>query len=101
MRCWRAGFCRATIEFVRVHWLAAILIGAAQLILASPRSAAADSIRYGSISCGAANRGALAAARPVPDTGDGFVAPEPWRSRGLRYATDELVDLIERAAGAV
>jgi penicillin-insensitive murein endopeptidase len=86
---------------VRAHWLAAILCGAAQLVLALPRSAAADSIRYGSISCGAANRGALAAAQVVPDQGNGFVSPEPWRSRGLRYATGELVDLIERAAGEV
>jgi penicillin-insensitive murein DD-endopeptidase len=54
-----------------------------------------------SLSCGAANRGALAGARPLPDAGFGFVTPEPWRARGLRYGTDELVGLIERAAARV
>jgi penicillin-insensitive murein endopeptidase len=54
-----------------------------------------------SLSCGAANRGALASARPLPDAGFGYVTPEPWRARGLRYGTDELVGLIERAAARV
>jgi penicillin-insensitive murein DD-endopeptidase len=84
---------------VRVHWLA-VLVGAAQLaLLSSP--AAAETNATGSISCGAANRGALAGARAIPDSGEGYVAPEPWRARGLRYATDELVGLIERAAARV
>lgn len=55
----------------------------------------------GSVSCGAVNRGSLAAARAISDQGPGFVAPEPWRSRGLRFGTDELVGLIERAARSV
>ena len=55
----------------------------------------------GSISCGSVNRGALAYARPIADEGPGFVAPEPWRARGLRFGTDELIGLIERAARSV
>ena len=87
-----------TIELVRAIRL--VLVGAALLSLpATP--IAAQPLAPGSLSCGAANRGALAGARAIPDRGDGFVTPEPWRARGLRYGTDELVGLIERAAGAV
>lgn len=84
---------------MRVHWLA--VVGAAAQLAILSSSAAAESIEPGSVSCGAANRGALAAAHAIPDSGDGFVAPEPWRARGLRFATDELVGVIERAAGRV
>jgi penicillin-insensitive murein DD-endopeptidase len=84
---------------VRVHWLA-VVVGAAQIALISS-PAAAETAAQGSISCGAANRGALAGARIMPDSGEGFVAPDPWRARGLRYATDELVGLIERSAARV
>jgi len=86
---------------VRVHWLA-VLVGAAPLVAFSS-SAAAETLSPtpGSVSCGATNRGALAGARVMPDRGEGYVAPDPWRERGLRYATDELVGLIERAAARV
>lgn len=57
--------------------------------------------RLGSVSCGSVNRGALAAGRALADEGPGFVVPEPWRSRGLRFGTDEMIGLIERAARAV
>jgi penicillin-insensitive murein endopeptidase len=89
----------ATIAFVRPTWLAVLLGAAAHLLPASP--AAADSLAPGSVSCGAANRGALAGARAIADRGEGFITPEPWRARGLRYATDELIGLVERAASAV
>lgn len=55
----------------------------------------------GSISCGAANRGALYGAVLLPRAGVGYVTPEPWWSRGRRYGTTELVGLITRAAAAV
>lgn len=58
-----------------------------------PARALADTV-----SCGAANRGALASAVQLPEQGEGFVIPEPWRSRDLSYGTQELVDLIQRAA---
>lgn len=75
------------------------------LVLLS-RTAAADravvaAIDAGSLSCGAANRGALASARAMPDSGTGFATPEPWRLRGLRFATDELIGIIQRAAARV
>ena len=54
-----------------------------------------------SVSCGAANRGALANAAELPLEGDGFVIPEPWRSRDMRFGTSELVGVIQRAASAV
>ncbi|HLU68179.1 MAG TPA: penicillin-insensitive murein endopeptidase [Kofleriaceae bacterium] len=55
----------------------------------------------GSLSCGAVNRGALAAGRAMPDRGPGYATPGPWRERGLRYGTDELVGMVERAAAEV
>ncbi len=54
-----------------------------------------------SISCGAANRGALREAAEMPRKGAGFEIPEPWWSRSYRYGTDELVGMITRAAAAV
>jgi penicillin-insensitive murein endopeptidase len=55
----------------------------------------------GSVSCGATNRGALSNAAKLPAYGDGFVVTEPWRSRGRRYGTDELIGLIRRSAEKV
>ncbi len=55
----------------------------------------------GSISCGAANRGALYGGVPLPYAGIGYAMPEPWLSRGHHYGTEELVGLITRAAAAV
>ena len=82
-----------------------LLLSSAALLaaaLALPSDVAGEPGRaVGSISCGAVNRGALASGRPIADEGHGFVAPEPWRARGLRFGTDELVGLIERAARAV
>lgn len=54
-----------------------------------------------SVSCGAANRGALYDAVLLPREGAGYVTPEPWWSRGRRYGTEELVGLIARAAARV
>ncbi len=53
------------------------------------------------MSCGAANRGALAAAVLLPPEGEGYVVPEPWRSRGLSFGTQELVGVVSRAAARV
>jgi len=55
----------------------------------------------GSLSCGAANRGALAAPAQLPAHGDAWVKPEPWKTRAVDFGTDELVGAIERAAAAV
>jgi penicillin-insensitive murein endopeptidase len=79
----------------------AVLLTRAERGAAEPVGAGSGEGAVGSISCGSVNRGALASGRAIADEGTGFVAPEPWRSRGLRYGTDELVDLIERAARAV
>jgi penicillin-insensitive murein DD-endopeptidase len=51
-----------------------------------------------SLSCGAANRGALFGAQALAARGSGFVTPEPWQARGLRFGTADLVGLIERVA---
>lgn len=78
----------------------AAAFGAAFLSLQSP-GVGEPAGAVGSVSCGAVNRGALAAGRAIADEGPGFVAPAPWRARGLRFGTDELVSLIERAGAAV
>jgi penicillin-insensitive murein endopeptidase len=54
-----------------------------------------------SVSCGSTNRGALANAAMMPERGPGYVMAEPWRSRGSRYGTTELVSLIQRSSAAV
>lgn len=54
-----------------------------------------------SVSCGATNRGSMSDASQMPIQGLGFVMAEPWRSRGTRYGTSELVSLVQRASGHV
>jgi len=51
-----------------------------------------------SVSCGSTNRGALSDATMLPTKGTGFVMANPWRSRGTRYGTRELVSLIENSS---
>lgn len=47
-----------------------------------------------SVSWGRADHGAVTNPARLPDHGDGYRVPPQWRDRGLRYGTDELVDLI-------
>ena len=54
-----------------------------------------------SLSCGSANRGALYLAAELARFGRGYTIPEPWWSRDRRFGTDELVDVIKRAAASV
>jgi len=63
--------------------------------------AAAAAVGPRSLSCGRTNRGRLSDPAVMPYRGKGFVIPQPWRSRGLRYGTDELVGLLKRAAAKV
>jgi penicillin-insensitive murein DD-endopeptidase len=51
-----------------------------------------------SISVGPSNRGFILSAGRLPDVGDGFVVHETWRTRGLRYGTDEMIDLLIETA---
>lgn len=54
-----------------------------------------------SVSCGSTNRGALSDAAQMPTEGIGFVMAEPWRSRGSRFGTRELVELVQRSSALV
>lgn len=47
-----------------------------------------------SISVGKPSRGRIIDGVRLPDTGEGFFTREVWSTRGNRYGTDELVDLI-------
>ena len=47
-----------------------------------------------SISIGKPQRGRIVDGARIPDRGEGFVTRDTWKSRGNRYATDELVDLL-------
>jgi len=47
-----------------------------------------------SISVGKPNRGRILDAARLPDRGDGFLTREIWKTRGNRYGTDELIDLL-------
>jgi penicillin-insensitive murein endopeptidase len=55
----------------------------------------------GSVSRGRTNGGRIVEPAAIPDEGDGFRTPFIWRSRGYRYGTDELVDLIVGAGRRV
>lgn len=50
-----------------------------------------------SISYGPSNQGKLVNPTRLPDRGEGYRTPARWATRGLRYGTDELVDLIIHA----
>jgi len=54
-----------------------------------------------SVSCGSTNRGSLSDSAQMPTKGAGFIMAQPWRSRGSRYGTKELVSLIIRSTGQV
>jgi penicillin-insensitive murein DD-endopeptidase len=54
-----------------------------------------------SVSGGQPNRGWLLDGRRIADEGDGFVTHEQWRSRGLRFGTDELLDLLIHVARTI
>ncbi len=56
---------------------------------------------HDSVSCGSANRGALADPAHLEPQGPGYVVPPTWQKRDASYGTDELVGLIQRAAAAV
>ncbi|MCB9563543.1 MAG: penicillin-insensitive murein endopeptidase [Kofleriaceae bacterium] len=47
-----------------------------------------------SVSWGKANHGGIRAPARLPDAGEGYRVPVRWRERGLRWGTDELVDMI-------
>jgi penicillin-insensitive murein endopeptidase len=47
-----------------------------------------------SISYGPSNRGKLVNPVRLPRSGDGYWTPPRWAERGLRYGTDELVELL-------
>jgi penicillin-insensitive murein DD-endopeptidase len=70
-----------------MRWLAlaALAAGCAELGVISDGT---------SISVGKPNRGHLVDGVRLPDRGDGFVTREVWRTRGNRFGTDELVDLL-------
>lgn len=47
-----------------------------------------------SVSMGKPQRGWLIGGAKIPDKGEGFFTRETWKSRGNRYGTDEMVDLL-------
>ena len=86
-------------SFVLACWLLMPLNASAQAL--GPSFELPDTMTPKSISCGATNRGALSDSSQMPIHGLGFVMAEPWRSRGTRYGTRELVSLVQRASGQV
>ncbi len=90
---------------VRMRWCSLLVIGL--LSVGVPAQAETtqelepDSEQPDSVSCGSSNRGALSDAAMLPTKGHGFVMAEPWRSRGTRYGTLELVTLIEESSSEV
>jgi penicillin-insensitive murein DD-endopeptidase len=56
---------------------------------------------YTSVSVGRTNGGRIHLPVEMPTRGPGFKVPKTWRERGNQWGTDELVEVIERAAAAV
>jgi len=54
-----------------------------------------------SVSFGTTSTGALRTGTTLPLRGDGYVIPKRWRERKRNYGTDELVELLVRAARRV
>lgn len=75
------------------RWAAAVF---ASVALASVSGCAALGVVDDgtSVSWGKANGGGITAPVRLPDEGEGYRVPARWRDRGLRYGTDELVDMI-------
>jgi penicillin-insensitive murein endopeptidase len=72
-------------EVVRLAGLLFALAGCAELGVISDGT---------SISMGKPQRGWLVDGARIPDKGEGFFTRDTWKSRGVRYGTDELVDLL-------
>jgi penicillin-insensitive murein endopeptidase len=72
------------VRFV-VFGLAATLLGCAELGVVGDGT---------SISMGKPQRGWIVDGQRIPDRGEGFTTKEVWKSRGNRYGTDEMVDLL-------
>ncbi len=71
------------------------LAGVLAILLASASCAELGVISDGtSVSMGKPNRGWIVDAARMPDKGEGFFTRGTWTSRGNRYGTDELVDLL-------
>jgi penicillin-insensitive murein endopeptidase len=66
-----------------------LLVGCAELGVAGDN---------GSISFGKPSGGKLIDGARIPDHGPGFTTADVWRTRGNRYGTDELVELITGVA---
>jgi penicillin-insensitive murein endopeptidase len=47
-----------------------------------------------SISVGRSSAGFIIDGARIPDSGEGFFTREVWRQRGVRYGTDEMIDLL-------
>ena len=79
---------------MRAHLLAALAVVGGSV------TTAAGCVQLGvvgdatSLSIGKPSLGHLVDGIRIPDRGEGFFAPETWRTRGNRYGTDELVDLL-------
>jgi penicillin-insensitive murein endopeptidase len=52
-----------------------------------------------SVSVGRPSRGRIVDAARIPERGEGFLTREIWKTRGNRYGTDELVDLLIGVSG--
>lgn len=73
-----------------------LVLAVLALAVALPACAELGVVTDGSsISYGRPNRGRLIDGVKLPDKGSGFTTATIWRTRGNRYGTDELVDLIK------
>jgi penicillin-insensitive murein endopeptidase len=77
------------------------LFMAAALVLASGCATPGRWTDYTSISVGKTNGGRIHRPVEMPTRGIGYKVPQTWRERGNQWGTEELVEVIERAAATV
>lgn len=80
------------IGVVRLAVVSLLLSGCVQLGVVSDGT---------SISVGKPSQGRIVDGARLPDRGEGFLTREIWKTRGNRYGTDELVDLLTATARRV
>jgi penicillin-insensitive murein endopeptidase len=82
--------------------MSALRAFAAAMLVATSGCAALGVIDDGSsVSWGRASDGGITNPVRLPDEGDGYRVPSRWATRGLRYGTQELVDMIISTARRV
>lgn len=81
--------------------LSRVLLTMVALLVSSACATPGRWTDYTSVSVGQTNGGRIHRPVQMPTRGVGYKVPQTWRERGNQWGTEELVEVIERAAAAV